>query len=192
MSGFGFVATDVGGFWADGAFEAAEKAFADNDPSAFTADVEPELFLRWAQLGAFSPVLRFHGAGRREPWAYPSPYGELAVQACLLRQRLRPYLVRAATEAATAGTPMMRPMPLAFPGDRGARDAVLQYLLGPDLLVAPVLAAGGRVRVYVPGGAWRGLAGAPDLTGPAWHDLVLPLDAVPVWVRPGTRPEENA
>jgi len=190
LSGFGFVATDVGGFWADGAFERAERAFADNDPSAFAADVDPELFLRWTQLGVLSPVLRFHGTGRREPWAYPSPYGPLAVEACRLRKQLQPYLVRAAAEAASDGTPVMRPMVLAFPGDRAARDAGLQYLLGPSVLVAPVLGPGGAVRVYVPSGTWAGLAGAPALTGPGWHDVTLDLSAVPAWVRPGTNPLE--
>jgi alpha-D-xyloside xylohydrolase len=191
LSGFGLVATDVGGFWADGAFERSERAFADNDPSAFTADVDPELFLRWTQLGVLSPVLRFHGTGVREPWAYPSPYGELAVEAVRLRKRLQPYLVSTAEAAAAEGTPVMRPMVLAFPGDRAARDAHLQYLLGPSILVAPVLSPGGRVRVFAPAGTWEGLAGAPALDGPGWHDVSLDLSAVPAWVRPGTNPLET-
>jgi alpha-D-xyloside xylohydrolase len=188
LSGFGFATSDVGGFWTDGAFASADRAFATMDPTLFEADVDPELFLRWTQWAALSPVLRFHGVGRREPWAYPEPFGELAVQACRLRARLRPYLEQVSAEAARTGTPVMRPMVLAFPGDRAARDAQLQYLLGPDVLVAPVLAAGGATRVFIPAGTWTGLAGAPTLTGPGWHSPVLPLSAVPAWVRPGTDP----
>jgi len=183
LSGFGFVASDVGGFWTSIAFESVTKAFATMDPSVFVADVDPELFARWAQWGALSPVMRFHGLGRREPWAYPSPYGDAAVAACRLRRRLSPYLAECGREASTTGTPMARPMPLAFPGDRGARDASLQYLLGPDLLVAPVVAPGGRRRLWVPPGAWLGLESAPDLDGPGWTETELDLFAVPAWFR---------
>jgi alpha-D-xyloside xylohydrolase len=129
--------------------------------------------------------MRFHGFGRREPWAYPGEHGAAAVEACRLRARLRPYLERVAAEAADAGTPMMRPMPLAFPGDRAARDASLQYLLGADVLVAPVLEPGGTVRVWAPPGEWTGLAGAPPLAGPGWHAVTVALATPPAWVRRG-------
>lgn len=183
LSGFGLVASDIGGFYTPDAFVHTAEAFEAMDPASYVADVEPELFTRWAQLGALSPVMRFHGTGRREPWAYPDPYGAAAVQACRLRAGLRDYLKEAADEAATTGVPMMRPMVLALPGDRAARDADLQYLLGPDLLVAPVLVPGGRVRVYAPGGRWEPLAGLPALDGTGWRELVAPLDAIPAWRR---------
>jgi alpha-D-xyloside xylohydrolase len=186
LSGFAFVASDVGGFWGTGAFDTVMKAFAEMDGSSFTADVDPELFARWTQWGALSPVMRFHGLGRREPWAYPSPFGDAAVEACRLRHRLAPYLTAAGHEASTVGTPMARPMVLAFPGDRGARDAHLQYLLGPDVLVAPVLTSGGHVRLWVPPGEWHGLQGAPTIAGPNWTELTLDLFAVPAWSKTGS------
>ena len=183
LSGFGLVASDIGGFYTPNAFVHTAEAFEAMDPSSYVADVEPELFARWAQLGAFSPVMRFHGTGRREPWAYPSPYGDVAVQACRLRAGLRGYLKAAADEAATTGLPMMRPMALAFPDDRAAQAAQLQYLLGPDILVAPVLVPGGRARVYAPGGRWEPLVGLQPLDGPGWVELDVPLDAYPAWRR---------
>jgi alpha-D-xyloside xylohydrolase len=183
LSGFGLVASDIGGFYTPDAFVHTAEAFEAMDPASYVADVEPELFARWAQLGAVSPVMRFHGTGRREPWAYPGAYGEAAVAACRLRAGLRGYLKAAADEAATTGTPMMRPMVLACPGDRAARDAELQYLLGPDILVAPILEPGGRVRVYNPGGRWDPLAGLPRLETAGWQELVAPLDGYPVWRR---------
>jgi alpha-D-xyloside xylohydrolase len=183
LSGFGLVASDIGGFYAPDAFLHTAEAFDAMDPSAYAADVEPELFARWAQLGAFSPVMRFHGTGRREPWAYPSPYGDVAVEACRIRAGLRSYLKAAADEAAATGTPMMRPMALAYPGDRAAQDAQLQYLLGPDILVAPVLQPGGRARVYVPPGRWQPLVGLDVLDEPGWHELDVPLSAYPAWRR---------
>lgn len=183
LSGFGLVASDIGGFYTPDAFVHTAEAFEAMDPSSYVADVEPELFTRWTQLGAFSPVMRFHGTGRREPWAYPSPYGDVAVEACRVRAALRDYLKAAADEAASTGTPMMRPMVLAFPDDRAAQDAQLQYLLGPDILVAPVLESGGRGRVYVPEGRWRPLMGLAELDTPGWRELQVPLAAYPVWRR---------
>lgn len=183
LSGFGLVASDIGGFYAPGAFVHTAEAFDSMDPSSYQADVEPELFTRWTQLGAFSPVMRFHGTGRREPWAYPEPYRTAAIDACRLRDGLVGYLKAAADEAADTGVPMMRPMPLAYPRDRAAQAAQLQYLLGPDLLVAPVLEPGPRGRVYAPGGRWEPLAGLAPLEGAGWVDLDVPLAAFPVWRR---------
>jgi alpha-D-xyloside xylohydrolase len=127
--------------------------------------------------------MRFHGTGRREPFAYPEPYRTAAVAACRLRRELQPDLLAAARTATQLGVPVMRPMVLACPGDRSARDADLQYLLGDDILVAPVLQPGGRLTVWIPPGGWYGLRGAPDLEGPGWVDLRLDLAAVPAWTR---------
>jgi alpha-D-xyloside xylohydrolase len=185
LSGFAVVGSDVGGFWVAETTHIPNRAVREHRPELYSADVEPELFARWTQWGALSPVMRFHGAGRREPWAYPSPFGDVAVEACRLRRRLRAYLAGIGGEARRSGTPMMRPMALAYPGDRAARSAGLQYLLGPDVLVAPVLHAGGRLEVWAPPGRWEGLAGAPDIEGPGWHQLELALEQVPAWVRAG-------
>lgn len=183
LSGYGLVSSDIGGFYAPDAFVHTAEAFEAMDPSSYVADVEPELFARWAQLGALSPVMRFHGTGRREPWAYPEPYRTAAIEACRLRVGLRDYLKAAADEAADTGIPMMRPMVLAFPRDRAAQSAQLQYLLGPDILVAPVLQRGRRGSVYAPGGRWEPLSGMPPLEGAGWTELDVPLSAVPAWRR---------
>jgi alpha-D-xyloside xylohydrolase len=87
------------------------------------------------------------------------------------------------------GVPLMRPMVLAFPGDRAARDAELQYLLGPHILVAPVLRPGGGLRMWVPPGRWDPVAGAAPVSGPGWRELSLDLAAVPAWrARRGREP----
>lgn len=192
LSGFAVVAHDVGGFWLRPAMERFAAAYEgtaveDKPPeNIFAADVEPELFLRWTQFGALSPVMRFHGVGRREPTAYPEPFRTYAVEACRLRARLRRYLVRTAGQAAATGRPMMRPMVLAFPDDRAARDAELQYMLGDELLVAPVLEAGGHRTFYVPDGTWTSLLGLNELIGPGWCKVSCRLDQFPVYVRAGT------
>lgn len=183
LSGFALVASDIGGFYTPETFAHTDEAFEAMNPDSYVADVDPELFVRWTQFGALSPVMRFHGIGRREPWAYPDPFGSIAVQACRVRAGLRGYLKATADEAATTGTPMMRPMALAYPDDRAAQDAQLQYLLGPDLLVAPVLVPGGRTRVYVPPGRWEPVMGLSSMEQPGWHEFVVPLDCYPAWRR---------
>jgi alpha-D-xyloside xylohydrolase len=185
MSGFAVVGSDIGGFWTERRVSPLESATVAWDESSYDADVDPELFVRWTQWGALSPLMRFHGTGKREPWAYPAPFGELAVAATRLRPRLRGYLATVAAESASSGTPMMRPMPLAFPDARDAKAATLQYLLGPDVLVAPVLQPGGEISLWVPPGEWIGIAGAPDLDGDGWVSLTLGLDALPGWSRRG-------
>lgn len=194
LSGFGLVASDIGGF-----FAASGRSPLATDGPGFPncldrdvpADVEPLLFARWAQWGAFTPVMRFHGNGRREPTAYPEPARSVAISACRVRQALRPYLVAVAREAATTGTPAMRPMALAFPHDGTARAASLQYLLGPDVLVAPVLSPHGRRQVWIPPGEWEPLWGLEPIEGPTWVDVACPLDAFPAWARTGSDVARN-
>lgn len=185
LSGFGLVAHDVGGFWTPDSFPPLLKAFERMDGSELLADVEPELYARWTQWGAFTPVMRFHGSARREPTAYPDPARSVAIAACRLRARLRSYLVEAARIASTEGIPMMRPMVLAFPGDRAARDADLQYMLGPDILVAPMLEPGGKRSFYLPAGRWRALVGLEPLEGPGWVEVECSLEQFPAFLREG-------
>ncbi len=186
LSGFAYVAHDVGGFWTPEEYLVCLEALDHNDPSCYTPEVDPELFVRWTQFGALSPVMRFHGCGVREPWAYPGEYGEAAVEACRLRRRLMPYLRRVSREVSLTSLPMMLGLPIAYPRIREARWAASrEYLLGSDLLVAPVVRAGGQIEVWIPPGAWEGIAGAPDLSGPDWAELTLDLAQVPAWKRAG-------
>nr|AJD77036.1 putative alpha-glucosidase [Streptomyces sp. ZJ306] len=186
LSGCSVVTHDAGGYYTPQSFEAAYVVRQRMTPDAVPADVEPELYGRWAQWAAFSPIMRFHGMGRREPTAYPEPVRSAAIAACRLRHRLAPYIAGCAAEATReGGMPLMRPMPLAFPEDRCARDAQLQYLLGPDVLVAPVLERGGRRDLYVPPGEWRQLLGKGSLTGPGWREVRCGPQEFPGYVRAG-------
>mgnify|MGYP001329638092 CR=1 FL=1 len=179
LSGFRVVTHDAGGYWTPDSYRRAERLRHHMTPYQVTADVEPELYGRWAQFAAFSPLMRFHGTGRREPTAYPEPVRGAAIAACRLRHRMRRYVAAAAEE----DMPLLRPMPLAYPGDRAARDATLQYLLGPHVLVAPLLERGGRRALWVPPGRWEPLLGAPPLRGPGWREVVCGPGEFPAYVR---------
>ena len=166
MSGFGYWSHDIGGF--------------EGTPDA-------GVFKRWLAFGLLSSHSRLHGSGSyRVPWAFDDEAVDVTRLFTRLKLSLMPYLARVAEEAHTDGTPMMRPMVLELPHDRGGYDADGQYLLGDALLVAPVLDAGGEVEVYVPEGTWTSLLTGETVTGPRWERQVHGFDSLPLYVRPGT------
>lgn len=187
LTGFALVSHDAGGFYTSKRQALVPTTLLDGGEAEFSADVDPELYGRWAQWAALTPVTRFHGVGRREPTAYPEPWRSAAIAALRLRRRLLPVLRAALDEARATGLPLMRPMPLVAPDDTDARAAVAQYLLGADVLVAPVLAPGGGARVWCPDDdAWIPLLGAAPLAGKGWHDVVVAPHEFPVWARRGS------
>ncbi|NUR40181.1 MAG: alpha-xylosidase, partial [Streptomyces sp.] len=90
-----------------------------------------------------------------------------------------------ARTAHTEGTPVMRAMVLEFPDDPGCAHLERQYMLGPDLLVAPVFSDDGEVAYYVPEGTWTHLVGGETVTGPRWVREKHAFQSVPLLVRPG-------
>jgi alpha-D-xyloside xylohydrolase len=96
-----------------------------------------------------------------------------------------PYLLAAAGQATAEGIPMMRAMALEFPGDPGCAHLDRQYMLGDDLLVAPVLSADGEVSYYVPEGTWTNFLTGEQVTGPRWVTERHGFLSVPLLARPG-------
>ena len=139
MTGAPFYATDVGGFYGD--------------------QRDPLLYVRWAQASVFSAHMRLHGIGAREPWSYGEEAERAAMAALELRYRLLPYLWRAVEQACATGLPVQRAMALACPDEPESWAFDHQFFCGDDLLVAPCLEPGGRVRVYLPRGEWRRFPG---------------------------------
>ncbi|GHG12326.1 alpha-xylosidase [Streptomyces zaomyceticus] len=165
LSGFGFWSHDIGGF--------------EGTP-------EPEVFTRWLAFGLLSSHSRLHGSDSyRVPWEFGEEAVEVARRFTRLKHRLMPYLYGVAAEAHGTGVPVMRPMLLEFPEDPACRTLDRQYMLGPDLLVAPVLTRGGEVEVYLPAGEWTHLLSGETVTGPGWRRETHALDSLPLYVRPG-------
>ncbi|MEV8015966.1 alpha-xylosidase [Streptomyces sp. NPDC086554] len=165
LSGFGFWSHDIGGF--------------EGTP-------DPAVFKRWLAFGLLSSHSRLHGnVSYRVPWAFGDEAVAVARQFTLLKHRLMPYLYAAAVEAHRTGVPVMRPMLLEFPGDPACRTLDRQYMLGPDLLVAPVFTTEGDVEFYVPEGTWTHLLTGESVRGPAWRRERHGFDSLPLYVRPG-------
>ncbi|MGW5161616.1 alpha-xylosidase [Nonomuraea wenchangensis] len=165
LAGFGFWSHDIGGF--------------EGRP-------DPAVFKRWVAFGLLSSHSRLHGSSSyRVPWLFDEESVTVLRAFTRLKARLMPYLYGAAVRATTDGLPVMRAMQLEFPGDRACDHLDAQYMLGPDLLVAPVLSAGGEVSYYVPAGEWTRLLDGGTVTGPGWHTEAHGFDSLPLLVRPG-------
>ena len=165
----------------------AEACWA-HDIGGFTGPPpSEELYLRWAQWGLLSPFARFHGTTPREPWVYGPRAVEVVRHYAELRYTLVPYLRQCAEESSRTGLPILRHLVLEFPDDPAVVNIDDEFLLGPSLLVAPVLEAGARERsVYLPAGEWCSFENpAERYVGGRYYRLPAPLERVPLFVRHG-------
>lgn len=159
--------------------------FWSHDAGGFTGTPTPDLYVRWAQFGAFSPLVRFHGTTSRLPWDFPPDAEKAAVDAVRLRYRLMPYLYSAAVESARTGAPMMRALLVDSPDDPSAWLADLEYRIGADLLVAPMIAPEGVRQVYLPAGDWVDWWTGEVHTGGRYVRITVPLEQAPLFARLG-------
>ncbi|MFV2011574.1 MULTISPECIES: TIM-barrel domain-containing protein [unclassified Micromonospora] len=159
--------------------------FWSHDAGGFHGTPTPDLYVRWAQFGAFSPLVRFHGTTSRLPWDFPDDAARDAVEAIRLRYRLMPYLYSAAVTAARTGAPMMRALLVDSPDDPAAWGAELEYRLGSDLLVAPMINPDGRRHVYLPAGDWVDHWTGRTHPGGRHLPVETPLERIPLFVRHG-------
>jgi alpha-D-xyloside xylohydrolase len=100
-----------------------------------------------------------------------------------LKLELMPYLYAAGLEAHHRGIPVMRAMALEFAGDPAVDHLDRQYMLGPDLLVAPVLSEAGDVEYYLPDGLWTNLLTGEVAIGGTWRRERHDFTSMPLWVR---------
>ncbi len=102
-----------------------------------------EWFIRWMQFGTLSPIFRPHAScfvsPFREPWNYDGETLDIVREYNLLRYRLMPLLYSLAHQSYQTGMPICRSLALAYPGDKKAAACRDQYLLGDDLLIAPIM-----------------------------------------------------
>ena len=170
MSGIPWGAAEIGGF-----------VTPDSQSEYFR-----ELMVRWYQYGMFTPIFRTHGhRPNNEAWTIGGDSYRFIRAAMLLRERLRPYVMAQMQLASDRGIPPMRPLFFDFEHDLQTHAVEDQFLLGPDLLVAPVTAYRQRRRaVYLPEGelwscAWTGR----QHNGGRTLDIAAPLEHIPVFVR---------
>jgi alpha-D-xyloside xylohydrolase len=186
MSGIPWWTTDIGGFM-------------DGD---VRTDEFKELIVRWFQYGVFCPLFRLHGVRQplnglygaqssgadNEVWSFGDAAYGIISHLLFLREKLKPYLRVLNRAAHERGTPPMRPLYFDFTADPAAAGLADQFMLGPDLLVAPVVERGAVARdVYLPVGAdwieaWTGL----ESRGGSHLRADAPIERIPVFWRKGS------
>ncbi|MFW6286986.1 MAG: glycoside hydrolase family 31 protein [Candidatus Sumerlaeota bacterium] len=164
------------------------EAFWSHDIAGFTAGVPtPESYCRWAEWGLLSPFCRFHGSSPREPWHYGEQAMAVVKKYARLRYEMMPWFLAQAQAACDTGLPIMRHMRLEFPEEPKVEVLDDQFMLGSDLLVAPVMESGAAERtVYFPEGTWHRVAGREEvIDGPCWRTVVAPIGELALFARGG-------
>ena len=140
------------------------------------AVLDQELFVRFAQCSALFPMMQFSLA----PWRLLDAEHLAAVKSAVdLRQSLLPDLITLVDAAARTGEPILRPLAYHHAGYEDVHD---EFLLGPELLVAPVLEQGATSRtVVVPPGRWVAGHDRSTIQGPASIDVAVGIDSLPHW-----------
>ncbi len=181
--------TDIGGFFG-------------GDPS------DPdfvELLIRWFEYGAFCPIFRLHGkrlpydkvnkqkdfdaflpsCAENEIWSYGDQAYQIMKKYILLRERLKPYIMKQMEKAHVCGTPVMRPLVYDFYRDEAVFNIGDEYMFGPDLLVAPVTEKGAcSRRVYLPeGSVWKDAWTGETHKGKSWVTADAPIEQIPLYIR---------
>jgi len=192
LSGIPYWGTDIGGF-------------------VPTPELTGELYVRWFQFGAFSPLFRSHGRvwTLRLPWGWNqgAPTGDIAAETRFtipdaeyhnaavepvcrkyleLRYRLMPYLYSAVRQTTQSGLPVMRALWLHYPDDPVAVARGDEYLWGRDILVAPVVEKGAADRkLYLPKGSWYDFWSNEKHEGGREITRTVDLETMPLYIRAG-------
>jgi len=161
-------------------------AYWSHDIGGFRGTPSDALYVRWAQFGLLSSNARCHGTTPREPWEFGEGTVDIFRTYAELRYRLLPYIYTYAEIAAQTGLPVVRPLVLEYQNDSIVHRMDTQYLLGEDLLVAPVFTDSGTRSVYLPEGEWRDYWTDERYKGGRTVEREVAIDELPLFVRAGS------
>ncbi len=184
LSGFAFWSHDVPGF--------------HSIPDFMNSPIDENVYVRWTQFGVFSSHMRYHGTCKREPWHYPR-IAPIVKRWWKLRYKLLPYIIEQGEQSCLTGYPMVRALLMHHPHNRQVWHIDDEYYFGNDFLVCPVMNAChtstdeskngvGTRDIYLPEGQWIDFFTGRQWQGGQWYyNVEVPLDRMPVFVRPGAR-----
>ncbi len=165
-SGFGYFSHDIGGF---------------------EASSSPSVYKRWCAFGLMSTHSRLHGStSYRVPWVYDDEAVDVLRFFTKLKGKLMPYLFAQAVKTSTTGVPMMRPMVMDYTDDIACRYLDQQYLLGDNLVCAPVFNEEGIANIYLPEGKWYDIITGKTLEGGKYHSIKCTFMEMPVLAKPNS------
>ncbi len=163
-------------------------AYTGSDVGGFNCGSEnSELYIRWMQFGAFSPVMRAHGTGvPTEPIFWDPATRDIVSDYIRLRYELLPYNYTLAWQNSVTGTPLARPL-FFEEQDEAVANMHDEYLWGPALLVAPILQEDQTTRdIYLPSGVWIDFWNDAAHIGNHWITAQAPLETIPLYVKAGS------
>ncbi len=169
--------------------------FWTTDISGYCGDITDypamaELYTRWMQFGVFNPLSRAHHEGNNavEPWMFGEIAEKNAKAAIELKYQLFPYLYTYARKAHDTGLPITRGLFMEYPDDENTAKINDQFLFGEELLIAPVLKKGERVKkVYLPEGEWIDFNNKQTTyLGGQIIAYQAPLTTIPIFVKKGS------
>jgi oligosaccharide 4-alpha-D-glucosyltransferase len=178
MSGVPYIHADAGGF-----------AGGEGDN---------ELYTRWLQFAAFTPIFRPHGTALYEvdknAFSFPSeaalieePYRGYAKEVIDLRYRLLPYNYTLAYKQAANGEPLVAPLYYYYPKDTTAVNVGDEFMWGENILVAPVVEKGATERkIYLPEGKWYSFTDTNMVNGNSWINQKLNINHIPAYIKEGS------
>ncbi len=166
MSGFGYFSHDISGFEAQGT---------------------PDLYKRWCAFGLMSSHSRLHGnSSYRVPWNFDEESCDVLRHWTKLKGKLMPYLWAQAQKTHATGVPMMRAMVMEYSDDPATLSLDRQYMLGDNLLVAPVFNEEGIADFYVPSGNWTDIQSGKVYDGGKWYSTKNNYFEMPVLAKPNS------
>jgi len=147
-------------------------SFWSHDIGGFSGSPIEELYGRWAFFGLMSSHSRIHGFPPREPWKYSKPFQKSFRKIAELKYMFIPYIFTQSYLSCKNGWPLLRTLFFNYPNDSTSWFIEDEYMLGNDLLVAPLMETGRKERkVYLPEGKWINIESNKIYSGSQWHQI---------------------
>lgn len=164
-------------------------SFCGCDIGGFSNDCNKELLCRWIEAGCFSALFRNHSAmftRDQEPWTFDEKTLNINKKYINLRYKLLPYIYDLMYKGEKDGLPLIRPLVLHYSEDKNVHDLNDEFLLGENILVAPVVEQGKNYRaIYVPEGSWIDYWTKKEVKGGKVILKDAPIDICPMYIKKG-------
>lgn len=165
-------------------------AYVNSDCGGHLGNPDKEQFIRWMQFGLFSPVFRPHRCPDRhprEPWGYDEETLDIVREFNNLRYRLLPVIYKCAYENYLTGEPIFKSLAWNYSNDRRALKCADEYMLGNDILIAPIYNYGneGAKNIYLPQGNWIDAFSGKIYSGGKSIKRNYKLNEMPLFIRSG-------
>lgn len=156
--------------------------------------IDPEMYTRWLQFGAFSPVMRTHssksGSLNKEPWVFDEQYSEVIRQTVRQRYEMVPYIYTMARKAYDEGISLCRPLYYDYPRRMEAYEFKSQYMFGDNILIAPITKPGENgfteMDIWLPDGWWYEMHTGTMLMGGFKIKRHFAIDEYGVYIKAGS------